>query len=85
MRYKGEVEEAASESKDEQIRQMLQGADNKLVGEVKDRYYGVADNFSTFVRKLNSLNGETGEFSADLKNAKMALKWFEKLTIGKYL
>lgn len=72
-------------SKDEQIKSMLRSADNQLVYDVKERYYGVGDNIDEFVTKLNSLNGETGEFSADLKAAKTMLKAFNKLTIGKYL
>lgn len=85
MRYRGEVEEATAVSTNTRIREMLAGADNKLVNDVKNRYYGVSDNFVELVRKLNSLNGETGEFSQDLKDAKASLKLFNKLTLGKYL
>jgi predicted nuclease with TOPRIM domain len=73
------------ESKDAQIRSMLRSADNDLVYQVKERYYGVGDHMDTLVAELNKLNGETGEFSADLTLAKKMLKLFDKMTLGKYL
>jgi hypothetical protein len=73
------------ESKDAQIKSMLRSADNDLVYQVKERYYGVGDNMDDLVAKLNSLNGDTGEFGADLTLAKKMLKLFNKMTLGKYL
>jgi hypothetical protein len=72
-------------SKDSQIRDMLRSADNTLVNNVKDRFYGIVDNMDSFVGALNSLNGETGEFSKDLIAAKKMKKEFDKITLGKYL
>lgn len=91
MRYKGEVEEVTEASKDAQVRSMLQSLSNNsdygrnVINDLHRRFYGVADNFEEMVRKLNSVNGETGEFSEDLKNAKKALALFKKLSLGKYL
>ena len=72
-------------SKDEQIRSMLRSADDQVVQDVEDRYYGVGDNMLELTRTLNRLNGETGEFSKDLTLAKKMLKLFDQMTLGKYL
>lgn len=73
------------ESKDAVTRSMLRSADGNLVQALEDRYYGVADNIEELVRKLNMINGETGEFGADLTAAKKMLKLFDKMTLGKFL
>jgi hypothetical protein len=72
-------------SNDAEIRSMLRSADNDVVYNVKERYYGVADHMQELTRTLNTLNGETGEFSADLTLAKKMLKLFDKMTLGKFL
>jgi Mg2+ and Co2+ transporter CorA len=72
-------------NKDEVTKSMLRSADNKLVNEVRDRYYGVSDHINGMVESLNSLNGETGEFGADLTAAKKMLKLFDKMSIGRFL
>jgi hypothetical protein len=66
-------------------RETIKGADNNLVNELRDRYYGVSDHITKMVAYLNRLNGDTGMFGGDLKNAKAALKAFDKISLGKYL
>ena len=72
-------------SKDEVIKSMLRSARPELVNAVKDHYYGVSDHITDLVHDLNMLNGETGEFTADLVAAKKMLKLFDKISLGKYL
>jgi hypothetical protein len=64
---------------------MLRSADGQLVANVRNRYYAIADNMGEFVYALNSLNGETGEFSFDLGQAKKMQKLLQKMQLGKYL
>jgi hypothetical protein len=60
-------------------------ANNKLANEIRDAYYGVGDHIGGLVTALNSFNGETGLFGNDLKNAKKALEYFNKMNLGKYV
>lgn len=70
---------------DERIDSMLRGMDNVLFNDLRQSYYGVGDHINTLVEKLNATNGATGEFGADLKQVKIMLKAFDKLTLGKWL
>jgi hypothetical protein len=80
--FKNIVTEA---KRDEITKSMLRSADGQLVNNVRNRYYAIADNMQEFVFALNTLNGETGEFSFDLGQAKKMQKLFDKMQLGKFL
>lgn len=84
-RTKLEMERLAEGSKDEITKSMLRSADPELVNNLRMRYYGVSDHINELVRKLNVINGDTGEFGKDLTLAKAMLKSFDKISLGKFL
>ena len=61
--------------------EIIKNMDSKFANELKDRYYGVADNIGTLVTLLAY---ETA-FSKDYNNAMTALKAFNKMNLGKYI
>lgn len=58
---------------------------SKDYDKLRQSYWAISDNIQNFVEGLNSLNGDTGAFTMDLRTAKQLLNIFKKLTIGKYL
>ena len=73
--------EARSYKDDMTPKEIIQNWDQKFAKEVKNRYQDIADNISTLVTLLAH---ETA-FSKDYQNAKMALKYFNKMELGKYI
>ena len=63
------------------IKDMDKGDYKKL----RDAYYGVADNITNMSEALNTLNGESGEFSIDNGIAQKMVKLFNNMDIGKYI
>lgn len=58
---------------------------SKDYDKLRQSYWAISDNIQNFVEGLNSLNGDTGAFTMDLRTAKQLLNIFKKLTIGKYI
>jgi len=73
--------EARSYKDDMSPQEIIKNWDQKFANEVKNRYYAVADNIGTLVTLLAH---ETA-FSKDYQNAKAALKYFNKIDLGKYI
>lgn len=63
----------------------LKNWNQKDANDLKNAYYGVADNIETLASQLNALNGDTGFFGKDLGLAVKARDAFRKLILGKHI
>jgi hypothetical protein len=70
------------------IRKAIADMDPKYYTRLRNSYYGVGDHIDNLERELKKLYMEHGKdsyFGEEYANATRALKFFDDMTLGKYL
>lgn len=63
------------------VKKVFQNMDSTHANEIRNRYYAISDNIDTLVETIALIP----ELKQDYQNAKMVKKYFDKISLGKYI